>query len=79
MEFLRQKPKNGRYAIIDGLGGWHTQAKGVSEALDLANASGFDYNLIKTQTHTGLLEKLSDFSCLIFLPIIHDTWSENCH
>ena len=73
MEFLRRKPKNGRYAIIDGLGGWHTQAKGVSEALDLANSSGFDYNLIKTQTHTDLLEKLSDFSCLIFLPIIHDT------
>lgn len=73
MELLRQKPKNGRYAIVDGLGGWHTQAKGVSEALDVANASGFDYSLIKTHTHGELLEKLSDFASLIFLPLIHDT------
>jgi len=73
MELLRQKPKNGRYAIVDGLGGWHTQAKGVSEALDMANASGFDYSLIKTHTHGELLEKLSDFASLIFLPVIHDT------
>jgi hypothetical protein len=73
MEFLRQKPKNGKHAIIDGLGGWHTQAKGVNEALDMAQASELDYSLIKTQTHEELLDKLSDFSCLIFLPIIHDT------
>ena len=73
MEYLRQKPKDGKYAIIDGLGGWHTQAKGVNEALDMAQASGLDYSLIKTQTHTELLEKLSDFSSLIFLPVIHDT------
>ena len=73
MEAFRQRPKNGKYAIIDGLGGWHTQAKGVSEALDMAQASKLDYVLIKTKTHEELLEKLSHFYSLIFLPIIHDT------
>ena len=73
MEVLRKKPKNNKYAIIDGQGGWHTEAKGVERALDLADSSGFDYELIKTKTHEEMLEKLSDFSWFIFLPFIHDT------
>ena len=73
MEKLRDKPKNGKYAIIDGQGGWHSQAKGVDEALDVASASGIKYELLKTNTHDEMLEKLSSFSGLIFLPLIHDT------
>tara|TARA_R110000824_G_scaffold69822_2_gene179690 strand:- start:8134 stop:9036 length:903 start_codon:yes stop_codon:yes gene_type:complete len=73
MENLRSNPKNGKYAIIDGQGGWHSQAKGVDEALSLASASGLEYELLKTDTHDEMLNLLSSFNGLIFLPLIHDT------
>ena len=32
-ESLANKNKSDKYAIIDGQGGWHTQAKGINESI----------------------------------------------
>ena len=73
MRELKRKKKNGKYAVIDGQGGWHSMAKGVEEALNVVKGSDMPFELLKTETHLEMLHKLSDFSCLVFLPLIHDT------
>lgn len=70
---LKSKPKNNKYAIIDGQGGWHTQAKGIKQSIDHANKKGLDFDLIKTETHNEMLNLLSEYKGLISLPIIEDT------
>lgn len=70
---LRDKEKNGKYAIIEGQGGWHTEAKGIKQSIQYAKENNLNYDLISTKTHDAMLEKLSDYSGMIFLPIIHDT------
>lgn len=73
IEQLSKRPKNNTYAIIDGQGGWHSTAKGVTDAIKLAEKHGFDYKLLKTPSHRELMELLSEYKGLIFQPIIHDT------
>jgi len=70
---LKPKPKNNKYAIIDGQGGWHTQAKGIKQSIDHANKKELDFDLIKTETHNEMLNLLSEYKGLISLPIIEDT------
>ena len=70
---LRKKNKNSKYAIIDGNGGWHTEAKGISQSIKHAEKNNLEYDLIKTKTHEEMLNILSNYKGLITLPIIHDT------
>lgn len=70
---LKDKKKNDNYAIIDGNGGWHTQAKGIKQSIEYAEANNLKYDLIKTKTHSEMLEKLSSYKGLISMPIIEDT------
>ena len=70
---LKNKKKNNKYAIIDGQGGWHSQAKGVSESIKHAKENKIEYDLIKTKTHIEMLNLLSSYKGLISLPIIDDT------
>jgi len=70
---LKQKSKNNKYAIIDGNGGWHTQAKGISESIKYAKDNNLKFDLIKTDTHDEMLNLLSEYKGLITFPIIDDT------
>ncbi len=70
---LIKNKKNDKYAIIDGNGGWHTEAKGIKESINYAKENSIDFDLIKTETHKEMLEKLSKYKGLITFPIIHDT------
>ena len=70
---LKKKHKNNKYAIIDGQGGWHTQAKGINESIKYAESNKIEFELIKTKTHLEMLNKLSNYKGLISLPIIDDT------
>lgn len=70
---LCKKKKNSKFAIIDGNGGWHSQAKGVNESIKHAENNSLNYEIIKTKTHEEMLNTLSNYHGLIFLPIIHDT------
>tara|TARA_R110000824_G_scaffold400170_1_gene607060 strand:- start:589 stop:1473 length:885 start_codon:yes stop_codon:yes gene_type:complete len=73
MKELSKKTKNDKFAIIDGQGGWHTEAKGIKESIEYAIRNEMSYDLIKTKTHKDMLTLLSDYQGLIFMPIIHDT------
>jgi hypothetical protein len=73
MKELRESTKNGKYAIIQGHPGWHSQAKGVSEAVNYALQNNLDYDIISTKTHNEMLETLGAYKGLVFLPIIEDT------
>ncbi|MAF25923.1 hypothetical protein CL634_10160 [bacterium] len=70
---LSQKTKNEKYAIIDGKGGWHTEAKGVDPSIEYAKLHNIEYDVIKTDTHHEMLHLLSDYKGLINKPIIDDT------
>jgi len=70
---LKQKRKNKKYAIIDGNGGWHTEAKGIKESIKYAESNALDFDLIKTDNHLDMLHKLSEYKGLISMPIIEDT------
>lgn len=70
---LRGSPHNDKYAIVQGHPGWHSQAKGVSESINYALENDLEYELISTTTHEEMLEKLSTYKGLIFLPLIEDT------
>jgi hypothetical protein len=70
---LRKKPKNEKYAIIDGQGGWHTQAKGIKESVEYSKSKSLQFDLIKTDTHREMLNILSNYKGLVSMPIIHDT------
>jgi hypothetical protein len=72
-ESLVNKNKSDKYAIIDGQGGWHTQAKGINESIKHAEENDLKYDLIKTETHDEMLDLLSSYKGIITMPIIHDT------
>ena len=73
MESLSKKQKNDKHAIIDGKGGWHSEAKGIQNSIDYAEKNKIEYDLIKTETHREMLNLLSNYKGLINKPIIHDT------
>lgn len=64
---------NKTWSIVDGNGGWHSEAKGVKDAILFAKAKGLDFRLIRSNDYGKFLETLSQFFGLIFLPKIHDT------
>lgn len=68
----QRKGHNGAYAIIDGNGGWHSQAKGVKEAVLHAKSNNLNFSIIKEKNYDVFLDVLSGFKGLIFLPQIHD-------
>ncbi len=70
---LKTKQKNNKFAIIDGKGGWHSKAKGIEKSIKYANDNNLDFDLIKTETYSEMLDKLSNYKSLITFPIIHDT------
>jgi hypothetical protein len=70
---LSKKTKNEKHAIIDGKGGWHTEAKGVNPSIEYAKSNGIEYDVIKTDTHHEMLHLLSSYKGLINKPIIDDT------
>ena len=70
---LKVKPKNNKFAIIDGKGGWHSKAKGIEKSIKYAKDNKLDFDLIKTETYSEMLDKLSNYRSLITFPIIHDT------
>lgn len=73
MRELRGATKNNKYAIVQGHPGWHSQAKGVSESINYAIENDLEYDLFSTSTHKEMLETLSAYKGLIFLPTIEDT------
>jgi len=70
---LKQNPKNKKFAILSGFGGWHSQAKGTEEAKNFCEANKINYDILPTQDHENHLALLSQYEGLVFLPIIHDT------
>ena len=73
MKEYRSRPKSEKYAIIDGHEGWHSEAKGVKKSINYAVTKNLAYDVFKTSTHDEMLDKLSEYKGLIFLPIIEDT------
>lgn len=72
-EALKNNPKNNKYAILDGYGGWHSEAKGREVAKEFCKANNIEYDILPTQSYENHLKLLSSYKGLIFFPIIHDT------
>jgi len=70
---LSNKTKNNRYAILQGYGGWHSEAKGLTEAKNFCEANGIEYDILPAEEHEPYLKKLSSYKGMVFLPIIEDT------
>ena len=73
MEEFRSVSKNGKYAILSGFGGWHSQAKGFEDAKSYCEINKIEYDILPIQDHHQHLASLSQYSGIVFLPIIHDT------
>ena len=73
MKEYRSKPKSEKYAVIDGHQGWHSEAKGVTKSINYAVTKNLAYDVFKTDTHDEMLDRLSEYKGLIFLPTIEDT------
>jgi hypothetical protein len=72
----RKSKKNdilNKYAIVDGNGGWHSEAKGIKKAIQYAKENKIDFDIIKNKNYENFITELSKYKGLIFLPIIHDT------
>jgi len=67
------KEKNNKYAILQGYGGWHSEAKGLTEAKNFCEANGMQYDILPAEEHESYLQKLSSYKGMVFLPIIEDT------
>lgn len=70
---LKNREKNGRYAVLEGYGGWHSKAKGLDEAKKFCEVNHIKYDVIPNQSHESYIETLSQYKGLVFLPIIDDT------
>lgn len=64
---------NGKWAILSGFGGWHSKAKGLSEAINYCSANSLKYDVLPVLDYDEHLKRLSEYHGLIFLPIIDDT------
>lgn len=62
-----------RYCVIRGHPGWHSVAKGVQDSIKYAQDKDFQYDLVGSSSHFEMLEILSNYKGMIFLPYIHDT------
>lgn len=71
MEDLGRKPKNGRAAILDS----HYPTKGAAEAVRFCQEKGLDFTLLPSMNYSLLMERLSEFSRLVFLPTAIESFS----
>lgn len=69
----RKVPDNCNYAIIDGAGGFHSDAKGVREAVLFAKNNKLNFSIVSGGQYSKFIQKLSEMDGLIFLPNVHDT------
>lgn len=72
---MHRKPKIDKklYAIVDGNGGWHSEAKGVNDSIAHCRKNKLDFQVIHENNYERFLELLSSFDGTVFLPFIHDT------
>ncbi len=68
-----RKGDNGTYAIMQGFGGWHSEAKGLTEARNYCIANGVPHQVVPVREYEDHIIGLSKFKGLIFLPIVDDT------
>lgn len=74
MNKLKQRSShNNKYAIMEGFGGWHSQAKGLEQAINHCEINNLPYDILPTQPYVKHLETLARYKGLVFLPIIDDT------
>lgn len=69
----KNNPKNNKYAILSGNGGWHSEAKGRSVAKEFCQSNKLAYDILPPQNYFDHIKLLSNYKGLVFLPIIHDT------
>lgn len=73
MDSLKENPKNNKYAILQGYGGWHSMAKGVKEAKEYCQSNNLEYEILENKNFEDHLKTLSCYKGIVFLPIIDDT------
>jgi hypothetical protein len=73
MKDLKDNPKNDKYAILQGFGGWHSQAKGLEDAIQFCEINKVPYDVLPIQKHEDHIKTLAKYKSLVFLPIIDDT------
>ena len=61
--------KNYKYAVVDS-DNW---IKNTKQALELCETNKLDYEVIKSMDYEAFLEKLSQYSTLVFLPLARET------
>jgi hypothetical protein len=67
------KPAKKTWAVIDGNGGWHSEAKGVKNAIAYCRKNNLDFGVIRESNYEAFLDRLSRFTGLVSLPAIDDT------
>ncbi|MCW4040575.1 MAG: hypothetical protein NWE83_07465 [Candidatus Bathyarchaeota archaeon] len=74
-EKIRFNPpaNNGKWAILQGYGGWHSQAKGVQESIKYCHNNNLNYDVLPIREYEEHITSLSHYYGLVFLPIIDDT------
>jgi len=70
---LKDSPKNNKYAILQGFGGWHSEAKGCDVAKNFCTINKLDYDILPIQKYEDHIKTLSKYKGIIFLPIVDDT------
>jgi hypothetical protein len=69
----RDQPKNNRYAIMQGFGGWHSEAKGLGEGQKFCRANALPFDIIPVQEYEKHIQTLSGYKGIVFLPTVDDT------
>ena len=69
--------KNNQYAILEGYGGWHSQAKGVTEAKNFCVTNNIPYQILPNQSYDNHIESPSLdskgwFLCPSLMTHVHD-------
>lgn len=72
-EQLKRTEKNNKYAILQGFGGWHSEAKGTEVAKNFCTTNSLDYDILPIQKYEDHIKTLSKYKGIVFLPIIDDT------
>ena len=64
---------NGRYAVIAGSGGWHSEAKGTTKSVEYCQVNDLQFDIIPTMEYDLLINTISGYAGLVSLPQIDDT------
>ena len=73
IDSLKDTPKNNKYAILEGFGGWHSHAKGTDEAKYFCLVNNIEFNILPVKSYEDHIKTLARYKGLVFLPIIDDT------